>query len=152
MIFRNGRKKTEKCAPQARLPCEKPRRRPAGIRRNTEYDDEIYLQYHLSLIHIYTLGALPQDPCRWLYWIRIDLRWSRKSIRTAHRIAPKEMCIRDRATPSSSVMAVRFMRRFHSCSSVQYRAKRSYSPAAEGREYDRFALYCTELQLSLIHI
>ena len=38
------------------------------------------------------------------------------------------------ATPSSSVMAVRFMRRFHSCSSVQYRVKRSYSPAAEGRE------------------
>ena len=36
-----------------------------------------------------TLGALPQDPCRWLCWIRIDLRRSRKSIRTAHRIAPK---------------------------------------------------------------
>ena len=36
-----------------------------------------------------TLGALPQDPCRWLCWIRIDLRREPKSIRTAHRIAPK---------------------------------------------------------------
>ena len=39
-----------------------------------------------------TLGALPQDPCRWLCWIRINLRRSRKSIRTAHRIAPKVAC------------------------------------------------------------
>ena len=36
-----------------------------------------------------TLGALPQDPCRWLCWIRIDFRREPKSIRTAHRIAPK---------------------------------------------------------------
>ena len=39
-----------------------------------------------------TLGALPQDPCRWLCWIRIDLRRQPKSIRTAHRIAPKVAC------------------------------------------------------------
>ena len=25
-----------------------------------------------------TLGALPQDPCRWLCWIRIDFRWEPK--------------------------------------------------------------------------
>ena len=25
-----------------------------------------------------TLGALPQDPCRWLCWIRIDFRWESK--------------------------------------------------------------------------
>ncbi len=36
-----------------------------------------------------TLGALPQDPCRLQCWIRIDLRREPKSIRTAHRIAPK---------------------------------------------------------------
>ena len=38
-----------------------------------------------------TLGALPQDPCRWLCWIRISfsLNDREKQIRTAHRIAPK---------------------------------------------------------------
>ena len=39
-----------------------------------------------------TLGAPPQDPCRWLCWIRIDLRREPKSIRTAHRIALKVAC------------------------------------------------------------
>ena len=38
-----------------------------------------------------TLGALPQDPCRWLCWIRICFSFNdqEKQIRTAHRIAPK---------------------------------------------------------------
>ena len=41
-----------------------------------------------------TLGALPQDPCRWLCWIRISfsLNDREKQIRTAHRIAPKVAC------------------------------------------------------------
>ena len=40
------------------------------------------------------LGALPQDPCRWLCWIRICFSFNNqgKQIRTAHRIAPKVAC------------------------------------------------------------